>query len=775
MYREQTNNEVIIESSQLMNEKLSDSHKTNDNYRSSNDIANWPEELTHNMRVEIIKLGPKRFQNIEGPFKPAIRIINEGDEEKECLRFLSKKWFYKTLKNGDEVLRSWLLYSNSHSGLYCFCCKLFQSRNDNSPFVFKPFVNYWHLNPCIYNHENSKVHKQCFDQWNELALRLQLHQTIDEEILNLVNEEKNRWKEILKSVVAVIKFLSKQNLPFRGHREDSDSRNQGNFRETLKLLANYSTVISEHFANIELGRKGMTTYLSPTIQNELIELLGKKVKDHILEEIKTAKYFSILLDSTPDISHIEQMTFIVRYVKIDRNNEIQIKESFLNFFPLHAKNADEITKSILNELQKNGLDIMMCRGQAYDNASTMAGVRTGVQRRIKDINAKALFIPCGNHSLNLAGVHAVGSSEVSETFFAVVERIYSFFSSSTHRWEVLRKYVPNTVKRVIDTRWSAHYEAVKALQKSFIDVVGALNELCDQNENIDTRGQSRGILDAIQRFSFVSFLEFWFEVLKESQDTQKYLQRQSLSLEECTQKMNAFIAFLVNERDAMVTQCIERAIKFCEEQEIPVEERRIRRKKRMPGEQAEDVGLSAREEIKRCMLEVVDRFRSEAETRFSKMCLLNEIFGFLNPHNLLRSGGIDTGICRRQFENLYADDVDITELKLEIARFNRLVQSSGFSFKNDATALDVLQWLSKHRLCESTPYLCMSLKLYLTAAVSIPSCERSFSKLKLIKSYLRSTMGESRLSALAILSIESELVETISFDDVISEFASMKA
>ena len=106
VYREQTNNEVIIESSQLMNEKLSDSHKTNDNYRSSNDIANWPEELTHNMGVEIIKLGPKRFQNIEGPFKPAIRIINEGDEEKECLRFLSKKWFYKTLKNGDEVLRS---------------------------------------------------------------------------------------------------------------------------------------------------------------------------------------------------------------------------------------------------------------------------------------------------------------------------------------------------------------------------------------------------------------------------------------------------------------------------------------------------------------------------------------------------------------------------------------------------------------------------------------------------------------------------------------------
>ena len=295
------------------------------------------------------------------------------------------------------------------------------------------------------------------------------------------------------------------------------------------------------------------------------------------------------------------MAFIVRYFKIDSNNEVQIKESFLNFFLLHGKNADKITKSILNELPQNGLDIMMCRGQSYDNASAMAGVRSGVQCRIKDINSKAFFIPCGNHSLNLAGVNAVGSSEVSETFFAVVERIYSFFSASTHRWEVLLKFVPNVVKRVTDTRWSAHYEAVKALQQYFIGVVGALNKLCDQNENIDTRGQARGILAAIQRFSFVSFLQFWLEVLRESCDTQKYLQQKGLSLEDCTHKMKAFITFLNNERNALVKQCIEREIKICKEQEIPIEERRIRRKKRMPGEYAEDIGLSVVEEIKRCM------------------------------------------------------------------------------------------------------------------------------------------------------------------------------
>ena len=78
----------------------------------------------------------------------------------------------------------------------------------------------------------------------------------------------------------------------------------------------------------------------------------------------------------------------------------------------------------------------MCRGQAYDNASNMAGIRSGVQCRIKDVNSKAIFIPCANHSLNLAGVHAVASSEYSATFFAVVEWVYSFFSASTQRWKV---------------------------------------------------------------------------------------------------------------------------------------------------------------------------------------------------------------------------------------------------------------------------------------------------------------------------------------------------
>ena len=66
-------------------------------------MAIWSEVITYYMRVEMVKAGPERYQN-KGPFKPASGIIKEGDKE-ESLSFLSKKWFCKTLKNGDKVLR----------------------------------------------------------------------------------------------------------------------------------------------------------------------------------------------------------------------------------------------------------------------------------------------------------------------------------------------------------------------------------------------------------------------------------------------------------------------------------------------------------------------------------------------------------------------------------------------------------------------------------------------------------------------------------------------
>lgn len=81
---------------------------------------------------------------------------------------------------------------------------------------------------------------------------------------------------------------------------------------------------------------------------------------------------------------------------------------------------------------------------------------------------------------------------------------------------------------------------------------------------------------------------------------------------------------------------------------------------------------------------------------------------------------------------------------------------------------DVFLGLLPHK--EAFPNLFKLVRIALTIAVSTA---RSFSTLKLVKTYLRSTMGESRLADLAILSIERELSKALNIDDAINDFAEL--
>jgi hypothetical protein len=91
------------------------------------------------------------------------------------------------------------------------------------------------------------------------------------------------------------------------------------------------------------------------------------------------------------------------------------------------------------------------------------------------------------------------------------------------------------------------------------------------------------------------------------------------------------------------------------------------------------------------------------------------------------------------------------------------------------STLQVLQFIVSMNFPESVPNLCLALKLFLTICISVATCERSFSKLKIVKNYLRSMMSQIRLNGLAILSIKNQLVMQINFNETISQFADVKA
>ena len=93
----------------------------------------------------------------------------------------------------------------------------------------------------------------------------------------------------------------------------------------------------------------------------------------------------------------------------------------------------------------------------------------------------------------------------------------------------------------------------------------------------------------------------------------------------------------------------------------------------------------------------------------------------------------------------------------------------------DMFHLDLLNVLATRELQESYPNIERALKTFLTMPTTVATAERSFSKLKVIKNYLRSTSVQQRISNLALLSIERGLTSQINFDEVFTNFANIKA
>lgn len=114
------------------------------------------------------------------------------------------------------------------------------------------------------------------------------------------------------------------------------------------------------------------------------------------------------------------------------------------------------------------------------------------------------------------------------------------------------------------------------------------------------------------------------------------------------------------------------------------------------------------------------------------------------------------------------DDSDINAHDLEeLQDLSRLLPHS-------MNPLDVLNYLCANNITSLYPNAIVAIRILLTLPVSVASEERSFSKLKLIKNFLRSSLGQTKLRNLALISIESKLAATLDYTELIDEFAKLK-
>ena len=161
-------------------------------------------------------------------------------------------------------------------------------------------------------------------------------------------------------------------------------------------MGSYSSELNFHLKNSAKNAR----YLSPKIQNEFITINGDIIRDKIISECVSSKFWSVIVDETTDASTTEQMSICVRYVHVVDDTELEI---CVGFCSVTSTDSQTLTNAIVNFLVSKGLDMKKLVGKGFDGAANMSGCISGVSTRLTQLypNAK-YFTHCRNHCLNLA-------------------------------------------------------------------------------------------------------------------------------------------------------------------------------------------------------------------------------------------------------------------------------------------------------------------------------------------------------------------------------------
>ena len=676
----------------------------------------------------------------------------------------------------------WLTYSKVCDGAFCINCVLFGNANESSygvhilTHLFKsPFCGWPKALQKFRNHaQKSHVHKSSSIKALQFRLNFESKaKPIDVQLNTIANEriEKNRKK--LNPIVQAIILCGRQNIALRGHRDDSkhyedDKANPGNLQEILKFLGRCgeNALFDEHLQSAPKS----ATYRSKTTQNELIKICGDLIVAKICTEIRRAKYFSVLADEATDVSNIEQMPIVVRFVDVGAN----IREELLGFSQCsEGMTGEAISNTILESVKDFGLDMSFCRGQGYDGAANMSGKCAGAAARITRQFPKAPYVHCGSHLLNLCVASACGI-QVVRNMMGHVRVVSDFFNNSPKRFKVLSETIkelfPNARhNRLIDvcrTRWIARLDGLDVFAEVLAAVVRSLDVMrlnVDRSWNSDSVRDASGLFHATLDFQFIVVLIIVSRSLEVTRPLTKQLQTVSFDVVAANEKISLLYASLCNLREGIGNV----HGKWFEEAEsltdsvgvVPSRPRTTQKQTHRANTPADSVSQYYERVV---TLPFLDHITSQIHTRFSKSNVISLDGFYAFPAKVVSH--VDWKAKVVNFLNHYRDDLpEPRYIETELGMWEEYWQQSVDSCPS--TLADLLPKIDKLTF----PNLYTALQILATTPVTTCTCERSVSVLRRLKTYLRNTMTQSRLNGLALLNVHREV--ELDVDEVIDCFA----
>ena len=257
--------------------------------------------------------------------------------------------------------------------------------------------------------------------------------------------------------------------------------------------------------------KSQCKYTSPDVQNEILRIMALSILRDISSEL-AGKWFTIMIDETTDVSNAEQMVFCLRYV--DAN--LEVHEQFIGLYNLERTNAEMIVSVVEDVLLRMNLSITNCRGQCYDGASNMSGIRTGVATRINALESRALYTHCYGHALNLAVQDTLKSIKVMEQCLEIVHEITKLVKKSPNR-DAIFKHIKDEIsgdavpgiRLLCPTRWTVRAEAFSSISDNYRALVLCWDAAREATKDSEARARIMGVAAQMEKFEF--FLRYNWE------------------------------------------------------------------------------------------------------------------------------------------------------------------------------------------------------------------------------------------------------------------------
>ncbi|XP_039851317.1 zinc finger MYM-type protein 1-like [Panicum virgatum] len=608
---------------------------------------------------------------------------------------------------------------------------------------------------------------------------------VGRKLVQISKEEEKRYEIRLTASLGVARFLIMQGDAFRGHDESSTSLNKGTYREMIDWYKDKVEIVKEAY---EKGSKNCQM-LSPDIQKDLTKACAEEVTSVIMDEIR-GKKFSVLIDESRDVSIKEQMAVILRFV----NDEGKVMERFLGLQHVQSCTAIALKEALVRMLSSHNLSISMLRGQGYDGASNMRGEFNGVQKLIRDENPYAFYVHCFAHQLQLVVVTISTSSADIADFFNYVPLIVNNVGASCMRkdallakhHDVLLEKIENgeimtgrglnqesSLARPGDTRWGSHLKTllrILVMWEAIIDVL----EIVKKDSIKPACNGALGLIGKMESFDFVFILHLMIELLSMIDILSRALQRKDQDIVEAMHLIMDVKDGLQDMRENRWEPLLKKVKTLCERNEIEVpdmnDEINVRGTSRRRKQKVTNMHYYHVE----IFLVAIDAILTELNHRFSETSSeLLVCMACFNPRKSFSNFDVDKLV---RLAEIYAEDFDIgdltvlpNELKSFVNRARRTPEFLG------CTELGkVAEIMVKTNMNTSYQRVYRLIELTLILPVATASVERIFSAMSIIKTDLRSKMGDEWLNDLMICYNEKEIFRKICNEKIKKRFEEMK-